>query len=405
MNRTILAAVLLGAAATAALHAAPAMNDTTAIYGDMHPLHKPLHQISFDVTPNYVFPTRGFLQGEGQSKRPVHSNLAAHLKYGFRFAPDSYFGRLYPYATQGIGLAYNTFFHQAEVGSPLAVYVFQNSRICSLTPRLSLDYEWNFGVSFGWKEYDEESNPTNEIVGSDMNAYINLNLMLNWCFAPQWHLTAGVGLTHFSNGNTHYPNYGVNTTGARIGVVRTLGDESMYNHLPRPSFTPYVSYDLIVYGAAKKKGIYPDGSEWGKLVPGTFGVVGLNFNPMYNVSRHFRTGLSLDMQYDESANIAGHIVDPNVNKEDFKFYRPPFIEQIGVGISARAELVMPIFSINIGIGKNFICKGPDTNKFYQIIALKTHFTKRAFLHVGYQLYNFKDPNNLMLGIGYRFNGK
>ena len=32
-------------------------------------------------------------------------------------------------------------------------------------------------------------------------------------------------------------------------------------------------------------------------------------------------------------------------------------------------------------------------------------TKNLFLHVGYQLHDFKDPNNLMLGLGFRFNAK
>ena len=43
----------------------------------------------------------------------------------------------------------NTFFNSAEVGTPVALYVFQHARIAALTERLSLDYEWNFGLSFG----------------------------------------------------------------------------------------------------------------------------------------------------------------------------------------------------------------------------------------------------------------
>ena len=62
---------------------------------------------------------------------------------------------------------------------------------------------------------------------------------------------------------------------------------------------------------------------------------------------------------------------------------------------------MPIFSINVGIGKNFICQGADTDKFYQDIALKTALSRRLFLYVGYQLYNFSKPDHLMLGIGVR----
>ena len=66
---------------------------------------------------------------------------------------------------------------------------------------------------------------------------------------------------------------------------------------------------------------------------------------------------------------------------------------------------MPIFSINLGVGRNFICKGDDTDSFYQIFALKADVSRNLFLHIGYQLYKFKRPNNLMLGAGYRFNGR
>ena len=52
-----------------------------------------------------------------------------------------------------------------------------------------------------------------------------------------------------------------------------------------------------------------------------------------------------------------------------------------------------------------IYSGDDTEGFYQILALKTYVTRHLFLHVGYQLSKFKDPNNLMLGIGYRFHDK
>ena len=385
-----------------------AHTDTVAL-NKLSVYHKPLHKVGIDISSAYVFPTHGFFKGDNLEGRPIRHQLSAHLKYGFKFAPDTYFGQMYPHATQGIGVAYNTFFNQTELGTPWSVYVFQNSRLLSITRSLSLDYEWNFGVSFGWKKYDVETNNKNDIVGSRVNAYINLGMMLNWHFASQWNMTAGISMTHFSNGNTSYPNSGVNTIGGRIGVIRTIGDEEAYNRMlagrVRQVFRPYVSYDLILYGAVRKKGVYFDSKENGKLVPGKFAIAGLNFNPMYNVNRYFRTGVSLDIQYDESANIAGYVVDGNVDSENLKFHRPPLKEQLCAGLSLRGEIVMPVFSINVGIGKNFICQGSDTNKFYQIFALKTHFTKRAFLHVGYQLYKFKDPNNLMLGIGYRFNGR
>ncbi|CDA83843.1 acyloxyacyl hydrolase [Bacteroides congonensis] len=363
------------------------------------------HGIGLDVRPGYVVPTNSFLEGDNLQQKIIEQSLSLHLKYAFQFGKDSRLGRMYPHAYQGIGVSYNTFYCPAELGNPVTVYAFQGAPIVRLSSRLSFDYEWNFGASFGWKKYDEQYNPQNEVIGSKINAYINLGLLLNWQFHPQWKLAAGVDLTHFSNGNTHYPNGGINIIGGRVGIVRTFGDTDDASGAIAPErlfIKPHVSYDLVIYGATRKRGFVKDNVP--SLVPGSFGIVGLNFAPMYNFNNYFRAGLSVDAQYDESANIKDYKLEGSY-MNDIKFHRPPFREQFAVGLSLRAELVMPIFSINAGIGRNLICRGDDTNGFYQILALKTYVTRHLFLHVGYQLSKFKDPNNLMLGIGYRFHDK
>jgi hypothetical protein len=323
------------------------------------------------------------------------------LRYSFRFGENTKFGKLYPNTYQGIGVAYNSFFYSKYIGNPVAVYAFQGAPIAHLSNRLSLDYEWDFGASFGWRPYDKETNSYNLVVGSKINAYINLGFMMNWRLTDRLRMTAGVEFTHFSNGNTHYPNAGVNTIGGKVGIVSTFGDNS-YKSSHSENINPYVSYDIIIYGAPKKKGYITD--EEATMIPGRFGVAGININPLYNVNKFFRTGLSIDAQYDESANIESYHVDGTYG-DYIKFFRPPFKKQFSLGISARAELVMPIFAVNIGLGRNVIYSGKDTNCFYQIIALKASVTKSTFIHVGYQLTKFKDPNNLMLGLGYRFNAR
>lgn len=363
------------------------------------------HRVGLDIRPGYVVPTNSFLEGDNLQQKTIEQSLSLHLKYAFQFSKDSNLGRMYPHAYQGIGVSYNTFHCPAELGNPVTVYAFQGAPIVRLSPRLSFDYEWNFGASFGWKKYDEQYNPQNEVIGSKINAYINLGLLLNWQFHPQWRLAAGVDLTHFSNGNTHYPNGGLNIIGGRVGIVRTFGDTDGASEgiVPKRLFIkPHVSYDLVLYGATRKRGFVKDNVP--SLVPGSFGIAGLNFAPMYNFNNYFRAGLSMDAQYDESANIKDYKLEGSY-QDDIKFHRPPFHEQFAVGLSLRAELVMPIFSINAGLGRNLVCRGDDTSGFYQILALKTYVTRHLFLHVGYQLSKFKDPNNLMLGVGYRFHDK
>ena len=383
--------------------AMPAHTDTVP-----HPLHRPIHKISLDIRPAYLTPTNSFFKGDNANQQRMNKFLSGHLKYGLQFNPESPLGMMYPHTTQGIGLAVNTLFNDTEIGTPVAIYAFQTSRIASLSSRLSLDYEWNFGASFGWKKYDEETNPYNTVTSSKINAYINLGFFLNWQLSPCWTFTAGVEGTHFSNGNSHYPNSGVNTIGARIGITRNFGDARtlMPAQAARPpqgrTFVPHISYDLVVYGATKIRGWVEEYNS--VLVPGSFGVAGINFNPMYNFHRVLRAGISIDAQYDESANLRDHQAGTN-EKGDLKFYRPPFKEQFNAGLSARIEFVMPVFSINLGVGYHFLHKGNDTKGCYQVLALKTSLTRNLYLHIGYQLQNFHDPNHLMLGLGWRFNNR
>ena len=292
--------------------------------------HKLIHRLGLDVRPSYVTPTNDFFDGDNMHQQRIRQALSVHLKYAFQFDKNSSLGRLYPHAYQGIGVSYNTFFCPSELGNPIAVYAFQGSRIAQLSPRLSFDYEWNFGASFGWKKYDRTYNPQNEVIGSKINAYINLGFFLNWQLNSQWSLTAGMDFTHYSNGNTHYPNSGVNPIGGRVGIVRTFGDRATtVQGFKSLSIKPYISYDLVVYGATRKRG-FVDGYDV-CLVPGSFGIVGLNFNPMYNFNKYFRAGVSVDAQYDESANIKDYRVEES-SSSDVKFHRPPFHKQFAVGL-------------------------------------------------------------------------
>lgn len=372
---------------------------------------KPVHMIGGDVRPAYVFPTHGFLKGDNAAGTAVGTAFSAHLKYGFKFGRGTRLGRLYPHAVQGVGVSYNTFFNNEEIGSPVAVYIFQTSRIASLSRELSLDYEWNFGASFGWKKYDEDTNPHNTVVGSSVNAYMSLGLVLDWRIAPGTSLRAGLTATHCSNGNTAYPNAGINTLGGTIGIARTFGNatgddkERTYTSaVMGEPFKRHVSYDIVAYWAMRKRAVYPPDGDPG-MASGAFAVAGINFTPLYNFSKYLRAGLSLDMQYDESANLSNHVAGGGSVDENTKFYHQPFIERISLGLSARVEFVMPIFSIDVGVGRNLVYKGGDTDSFYQILALKADVTRNFFLHVGYELNKFKDPNNLMLGVGVRLDAK
>lgn len=128
--------------------------------------HHFIHRLGIEARPQYVFPTNPFLRGENERWKPIQTSFAAHLKYSFKFRPNTCADRIYGGAYQGFGLALTTFGDKKQLGDPVTFYLFQGARIARFNPRLSLNYEWNFGISAGWQPYDNDYNSYNGAVGS-----------------------------------------------------------------------------------------------------------------------------------------------------------------------------------------------------------------------------------------------
>ena len=365
-----------------------------------------MHRLGGEFRPEYIFPTNPFVQGNNTAGQPIDLSLSGHLRYSFQFRPGSLPDRIYGGAYQGIGVAYYDFGNPDELGNPVAAYLFQGARIARISPRLSFDYEWNFGLSFGWKPYDEETNRLNMMMGSKMNAFLNVDFFLNWMVTREVDFSAGVSLSHFSNGNTKFPNAGLNSVGLRAGLTYNFGrnPSEAPTTTAYPAFPRHFSYDLTLFGSWRRKGI--EDGDIQVAAPDAYTVVGFNFASMYNFGYKFRAGVSLDGVYDGSANIsiADQLV-PMGGRPDLVVEKPGFDRQIALGVSARGEFVMPYFNIGIGLGVNVLHKGGDLKSFYQMLTLKVAVTHSSYVHIGYSLRDFHMPNFLMLGVGYRFNNK
>lgn len=380
--------------------------DSTAAF----PRRRFVHGIGVELRPEYVCPTNPFLAGDNLARQPIDLSLAAHLRYSFRFQPGSRPDRIYGGAYQGIGVSYYSFENREELGSPVALYIFQGARIARISRRLSFNYEWNFGLSFGWKPYDAQMNPANIMMGSKINAYINADFYLNVTLTRELDFSAGLSMTHFSNGNTKFPNAGLNSIGMKFGLLYCFGraDDPLVKprrSLLAPDFPRHFSYDLVLFGSWRRKGVEVGDKQYAS--PNAYGVAGFNFATMYNFGYKFRVGLSLDGVYDGSANVytEDYIVEVGGRDPGYTFYTPSIDRQIALGISGRAEFVMPYFTVGIGLGVNVLHKGGDLKSFYQMLTLKIAATRRTFVHIGYCLKDFQTPNYLMLGVGFRFNNK
>lgn len=363
---------------------------------------KTVHRIEFCVKPSKILHTNDFLDGNNPEGRTMNHAFSYHLKYAFSAPDGSKEASVYPGAYQGVGVSLHEFNHQ--LGNPVSVYLFQGARIAKLSSRLSLNYEWNLGLSFGWNPYNIETNPSNMSIGSKVTAYIDVDLYLKWMISRRWDLNVGGTLTHFSNGNTSMPNFGLNTAGAAIGLAyhinRTVKETPPARRYAS-EFIPKTTFDLLLYGAWRQKAttdgydIYPINQK--------DAVMGFNFNPMHSINPWLNLGASVDGVYDRSANIYNNFVYVSYDENGESHYKhPKAIKQMALGLSLRAEFVMPYFTINLGAGSNIINAKGDFKGIYEILALKLNVTRRSFIHIGYSLYDLKKPNHLMLGLGWRF---
>src|SRR5699024_10942891 len=139
-----------------------------------------------------------------------------------------------------------------------------------------------------------------------VNAYINLGLYLNWEVDPRFSLTGGADFTHFSNGNTDYPNAGLNAAGYKIGAIYNLSEvaSDSYEKSAKTEiieFPRHLSYDVVLFGSWRRKGVDFSGEQVAS--PHKYAVIGGYFAPMYNFGYRLRAGFSLDMTYDGSANV------------------------------------------------------------------------------------------------------
>ena len=308
---------------------------------------------------------------------------------------------LYRGLYHGVGVGVNSFFTNSLLGTPISAYVYQGAPIVRFAGRLWLGYEWRFGAAFGWKHYDEKTADNNAAVSTSVTAVLGIGIKLHYELSKHWQLSFGINGTHYSNGNTSWPNAGVNAIGATVGIAYTLNPK--HQQADAPAWLSAEAdkhgwhYDIMAYGAWRKRAV--DVGFEPQICPGRFGILGLQFSPLRKLNRYVAVGPALDLQWDESAGLEPYWVEGTTGS-DIKFARPPFGKQISVGISAHAELTMPIFSVNAGVGYDVV--NPNGGKrFYQSLTLKTFITGNIFVNVGYRLGDFRFPQNLMLGVGVR----
>ncbi len=128
--------------------------------------------------------------------------------------------------------------HFPQVGIETAFFRFssykQLGHAFGLLPNITLNLKnkknWRIrttiGMGIGWlsTHYDPITHPRHNAIGSHLNNYTSFRFYVEKAWKPQWNWTAGISFSHFSNGTSQIPNYGLNVPAMVLG----------FNYAPTP---------------------------------------------------------------------------------------------------------------------------------------------------------------------------
>lgn len=346
----------------------------------------------------WVPATNLFLKGENRLAQPTSAAASLSVRYGISARCMSRYKDLYPQAVQGVGLGATAFDSGRLLGTPLSAFVFQTAPIARFG-KFAASYEWEFGAACGWRNYRMDETYMNWSVSTPVTAHMGLSFKASYPVGKDTEVYLGLKGMHFSNGNTSWPNGGVNTLGISLGATYSpsqpspsVPDAQSVREANRPKWI----VDIVPYAWWRRRTIAVVKPQ---VCPGRFAVAGIQTSLLRRFNRFWAVGATLDTQWDESANLPDNLAGGS--GPDIKFYRPDALSQISCGISAHGQLTMAMFTLDAGIGVNIV--RPDSEpRYYQSLALKTFVTDHIYLNTGYRLGNFSTPQNLVTGIGFRF---
>jgi|GEM_PF-1253687 len=187
--------------------------------------------IGQDKTPYFL--TLSNKGGIMTAHRPFMAHLVRNKTLGFELALSkqqigkSNLSVKHKFPLNGLALEYRNFGYDDVLGSAISLIQYQNFVIFQSKTNLCLDFKMGAGISYITKKYDKETNPTNNAIGSNINAKVSFKLELNQ-FTSRYHFGLGAELAHFSNGTFQHPNLGLNTLAIYANIGYNLNDRKVF---------------------------------------------------------------------------------------------------------------------------------------------------------------------------------
>lgn len=361
---------------------------------------------AIDAMGGLVLPTNDYIKAGNCV--PTYGSLS--LKYGVKSTGERWEDVAYGMPYYGIGFYTAHFFTKGALGNPFSLFLFQGAEFKRFSPRLSLNYELNLGMSFNWKPYDAFDNPQNIALGSSVNAHVGANLYLKRRLSDVWDLNFGIGLSHFSNGAQQLPNKGINLAAPFVELVYNLHSDPIRSGkkmLIPPPHESRIDYDILFTTTTRQIRLDTLGTGLpSRLIDKNFKVFGLSYATLFVPNYKYKWGPSLELVYDESSDVK---VWRQLHPEDGQYYDRVKLgslpKRFTIGLSIKGEMTFPYVSFFANLGYNLLHGNDYDYRFYQILGAKAYLSDNIFGTFGIRSSRFSKAQYLYWSIGYTIKGK
>lgn len=197
------------------------------------------------------------------------------------------------YPTTGLLLSYFDFGDGAVLGRAyslsgmLELYFYRNSH-------WDIYFQPAAGIGLLDRPYDALTNTAGNAVGSVLNSAVSFRIGGHIGLTPHWRLHAGIAFSHWSNGGSYLPNFGINLPAVQLGA------EYAPARVSPDAFTQYEKrrlaghrWGLQAYaGYTQKEAFVPDGPS--------YPFYSVSLAAMYAISPCNRLQLGVEYELDMS---------------------------------------------------------------------------------------------------------
>jgi hypothetical protein len=346
-----------------------------------------------------------YYSGEKSSEAFKNGYGALELRYGWHTRGDHEWEGAYNHPSYGIGWYTGYVGDVDQYGNPNALYGFMNFPLSDKNKRNVWMLEPALGLTYNLVPYDPVTNELNDAFGARMGVYFNLNFGGELKVTRELDLIYGFDFTHFSNGRTFTPNYGLNMAGFNIGT------RYHFNRAQKqldPSYRPQRIAEARppVLKARKPTRIHAGGIQLYQAIGTVQNYIDAGTGKRYSTSStvldgyyHFSEmhGITLGMDLFNDQSLKDELAVPL-----YTTYQTTFFPGVHIGY----DFMWWRFTARVQLGYLLTEAGRNMKTpFFTRPAIKFDFTKRFYAQVGLKTYKGATADWVEFGLGIKLLGR